>query len=86
MVAAGSAFVAICQCCTSFGTLCVVNSGRVKLMVLDGTDCVLLWHISMDGMSTAFGHLERAGAINRLDVDDQTGMVKYGWNEYSCRP
>ena len=50
-------------------------------MVLSGTDCGLLLHDPMDGMSTAIGHLERAGGINLLDVDDRTGTVKYGWIE-----
>ena len=50
-------------------------------MVLSGTDCGLLLHISMDGTSTAIGHLERAGGINRSDVDERTGIVKNGWNE-----
>ena len=81
MVSADDASVAICQCRTSFGIVCVVNSGTVKLMVLSGTDCGVLLHISMGGTSTAIGHLKRAGAINLLDVGDQTGMVKYGWNE-----
>ena len=81
MIVAGSAFVAIRQCRASFGTVCVVNSGTVKLMVLSGTDFGLLLHISMDGTSAAIRHLERAGGINLPDADDQSGMVKYGWNE-----
>ena len=81
MVSAGSAPVAIRQCRASFGTLCVANSCTVKLMMLYGTDCGLLLHISMDGTSTAFGHLERAGGINLPVVDDRTRAVKYGWNE-----
>ena len=77
----GSTTVAIRQCRTSVDTLWVVNSGRVKLMVLNGADCGLLLHISMDGTSTAIGYLKRAGGINMPDVDDRTTMVKYGWNE-----
>ena len=50
-------------------------------MLLSGTDCGLLVYISMDGMSTAIRRLERAGGINLPDVNDQTGIVKYGWNE-----
>ena len=50
-------------------------------MVMSGTGCGLLLHISMDGPSDAIRHLERAGGINLPDVDDLTGMVKYGWNE-----
>ena len=50
-------------------------------MLLSGTDCGLLLHISMDGMSTAIGLLERAGGINLPDVDERMGTVKYGWNE-----
>ena len=50
-------------------------------MLLSGTDCGLLLHISMDLMSTAIGHLERAGGINLPGVDDRTGIVKYGWIE-----
>ena len=49
--------------------------------MLNGTDYGLLLHISMDGTSTAIGHVERAGGINLPDVDDRTGMVNYGWNE-----
>ena len=37
----------------------------------------------MDGTSTAFGHVERAGGINLPDVDDRTGTGNYGWNEQS---
>ena len=81
MVFADDASVAIRQSRTSFGTLCVVNSGRVKRMVMNGTDCGLWFHISMDGTSTAIGHLERAGGINLPDVDDRLGIVKNGWNE-----
>ena len=81
MVSADDSSVAISQCRTSFSTLWVVNNGRVKLMMLYGTDCGLLLHISMDGTSTAIGHLERAGGINLPDVDDRTGAVKNGWNE-----
>ena len=80
-VSADDAPVAIWQSRTSFGTLCVVNSGTVKLMMLSGADCGLLLHISMGGTSTAIGHLKRAGGINLPDVDDRTGMVNYGWNE-----
>ena len=50
-------------------------------MLLSGNGCGLLLHISMDATNTAFGHLERAGGINLPDVDERTGMVKYGWNE-----
>ena len=50
-------------------------------MVLNGTDCGLLVHISMDATSTAFGHVERAGGINLPDVDERMGTVKCGWNE-----
>ena len=50
-------------------------------MLLSGTDCGLLLHISMDGMSIAIGHLERAGGINLPDVDDQTEIGNYGWIE-----
>ena len=50
-------------------------------MLLSGTDCGLLLHALMDGMSTAIGHLERVGGINLPDVDERMGMVKYGWNE-----
>ena len=50
-------------------------------MLLSGTDCGVLLHVLMDGMSTAIGHLERARAINLPDVDERTGIVKYGWNE-----
>ena len=50
-------------------------------MGLDGTDCGLLLHISMDGTSTAIGYLERAGGINLPDVGERAGAVKYGWNE-----
>ena len=50
-------------------------------MLLSGTDCGLLLHVSMDGTSTAIGYLERAGATNLLGVDDGTGIVKNGWNE-----
>ena len=50
-------------------------------MLLSGTDCGVLLHISMDGTSTAIGHLERAGGINLPDVVDRTGIVKHGWNE-----
>ena len=81
MVFPDDASVAISQCRASFGTLCVVNSGTVKLMMLSGTDCGLLLHISMDGPSTALRNLERAGGINLPDVDNRTGIVKYGWNE-----
>ena len=81
MVSADDASVAICQCRAFFGTLCVVNSGTMKLKLLSGADCGLLLHISMDGTRTAIGHLERAGGINLPDVDDRTGMVNYGWNE-----
>ena len=81
IVSADDASVAICQCRTSIGTLCVVNSGTAKLMLLSGTDYGLLLHISMDGMGTAIGHLEGSGGINPSDVDERMGMVKYGWNE-----
>ena len=50
-------------------------------MLLSGTDCGLLLHISMDGTRTAIGHLERAGGIYLPDVDERMGTVKYGWNE-----
>ena len=50
-------------------------------MLLSGTDRGLLLHTSMGGMSTAIHHLERAGDINLPDVDNQTAIVKYGWNE-----
>ena len=50
-------------------------------MLLSGTDCGVLVHISMDGTSTAIGHLERAGGIKLPDVDERMGTVKYGWNE-----
>ena len=50
-------------------------------MLLSGIDCGLLLHIPMDGMSTAFNHLEHAGEINLPDVDERMGMVKCGWNE-----
>ena len=50
-------------------------------MLLSGTDCGLLLHISMDGTSTAIRHVERAGGINLLDVVDRMGAVKLGWNE-----
>ena len=50
-------------------------------MVLSGTDCGLLLHISMDGTSDAFRHLEGADGINLPNVDDQTETVNYGWNE-----
>ena len=50
-------------------------------MLLSGTDCGLLVHISMGGTSTAIGHLERAGAINLPDVDDGMGIVFKGWYE-----
>ena len=82
IVVAYDASVAICQCRASFGTtLCVVNNGTVKLMVLSGPDCGLLLHISMDGTSNAIRHLERAGGINLADVDERMGTAKYGWNE-----
>ena len=81
MVSMDDAPVAICQCRTSFDTLCVVKSGAMKLMLLSGTDCGLLLHISMDATSNGFGHLERAGGINLPDVDDRTEIVKHGWNE-----
>ena len=50
-------------------------------MLFSGTDCGFLLHISMDGPITAIGHLELSGDINLPDVDDRTGIVKYGWNE-----
>ena len=50
-------------------------------MLLSGTDCGLLLHVSMGGTSTAIGYVERAGAINLHNVDERMGMVKYGWNE-----
>ena len=49
--------------------------------MLSGTDCGLLLHILMDGMSNGIRQLERAGGINLPGVADRTGMVKYGWNE-----
>ena len=81
MVSADDASVAICQCRPSFGTVGVVNSGMVKLINLSGTDFDLRLNGSMDGPSNAIGHLERAGAINLSDVDEQTGIVENGWNE-----
>ena len=50
-------------------------------MMMSGTDCGLLLHVSMDGTSTGIGHLERAGGITLPDVGDRTGAVKFGWNE-----
>ena len=50
-------------------------------MLLSGTDCGLLLHISMDGTSTAIRHVERAGGINLPDVNERMRIVKYGWNE-----
>ena len=73
--------MAICQGRACFGTLCVVNSGTAKLMLLSGTDCGLVLHISMDGTNDVIGHLERSGGINLPDVNDLTAMVKYGLNE-----
>ena len=52
-----------------------------ELMMLSGADCGLRLHVSMDGTSSAIGHLERAGDINLTDMDDRTGIVKNGWNE-----
>ena len=46
-----------------------------ELMMLSGTDCGLLLHISMDGTINAFVHLERAGGINLPVVDDRKGKV-----------
>ena len=52
-----------------------------ELTILSGTDCGLRLHDAMYGTSNAIGHLERAGDTNLPDVDDQTGIVKHGWNE-----